>query len=80
MSPEARLRQAFRDALDLPEDTDWPELAYGRHEHWDSLGHMALVAEIESAFDIMLETDDVIGMSSFAEARNILGRYGVAVE
>jgi hypothetical protein len=39
---------------------------------------MALVAEIEDAFDIMLETDDVIGLSSFEVAKEILARYGVA--
>jgi len=28
---------------------------------WDSVAHMRLVAEIESAFDIMMDTEDVIG-------------------
>jgi len=80
MSPEARLRQAFQDALDLPEDTDWPALAYGQHEHWDSLGHMALVAEIEEAFDVMMDTDDVIAMSSYPVAVDLLrSRYDVAL-
>ncbi len=38
---------------------------------------MALVAAIESAFDIMLDTDDVIDMSNFAKAREIVTKYGV---
>jgi acyl carrier protein len=75
---EARLQQAFQDALDLPADTEWQALAYGQHEHWDSLGHMALVAEIEEAFDLMMDTDDVIGMSSYPVAVDILKtRYDV---
>ena len=36
---------------------------------------MALVAEIEAAFDIMLETDDIIDMSSFAKAKEIVAKY-----
>jgi len=75
---ETRLQQAFQTALDLPADTDWQSLAYAQHEHWDSLGHMALVAEIEEAFDIMMDTDDVIAMSSYPVAVEMLRtRYGV---
>ncbi|UGS38690.1 acyl carrier protein [Capillimicrobium parvum] len=77
---EARLREAFQTALDLPGDTDWAALAYAQHEHWDSLGHMALVAEIEEAFDIMMDTDDVIGMSSYPVAVEMLRtRYDVVL-
>ncbi|MBX5441068.1 MAG: acyl carrier protein [Solirubrobacteraceae bacterium] len=75
---ETRLQQAFQTALDLPADTDWQSLAYAQHEHWDSLGHMALVAEIEEAFDIMMDTDDVIAMSSYPVAVEMLRtRYDV---
>ncbi len=38
---------------------------------------MALVAAIDDKFDIMLDTDDVIDMSSFGKAREILTKYGV---
>ena len=77
---ETRLQEAFQTALDLPADTDWPALAYAQHEHWDSLGHMALVAEIEEAFDLMMETDDVIAMSSYPVAVELLRtKYDVAL-
>ena len=38
---------------------------------------MGLVAEIENTFDIMLATDDVIDLSSFSKAKEILGKYGI---
>jgi hypothetical protein len=41
---------------------------------------MRLVAEIESAFDIMLDTEDVIGMSSFGAAKEIVSKYGVSLD
>ena len=53
-------------------------LAYGQ-PGWDSVAHMALIAAIERAFDIMLETDDVIGMSSFAVAKTIVAKHGIDV-
>jgi acyl carrier protein len=73
------VRQAFAEALDLPADTDIEALELGEQPHWDSVGHMALVAELEDRFGIELETDDIIGMSSYAKSIEILRRYGVEV-
>lgn len=47
-------------------------LQYQAVELWDSVGHMTLVAAIEDAFDIMLETDDIIDISSFEKGKEIL--------
>ena len=73
------MRQAFAEALDLPAETNIEALEIGADPHWDSVGHMALVAELENRFGIMLETDDMIGMSSYAKVLEILRRYGVEV-
>ncbi len=75
-STSPALAQVFRRALDLPEDVDVTELAYGRHDHWDSVGHMVLVAEIEEAFGVLLDTDDVIGLSDYDAAVQLLDRLG----
>jgi acyl carrier protein len=74
-----RLRVAFRTALDLPEDYEVDALEYRGIEKWDSLAHMALVAEIEDAFDIMIDTDEVIDMSSFAKAMEIVRKHDVDI-
>jgi acyl carrier protein len=71
------LRDAFRTALDLEPDQPVDELAYRSIEQWDSVAHMVLVAELEDRWDIMLETDDVIDMSSFAKAIELLAKYGL---
>lgn len=41
---------------------------------WDSVGHMGLVAAIEDAFDIMMDTDDIIDFSSFEKGKEILSK------
>jgi acyl carrier protein len=74
-----RLKTAFTQSLNLPSGTDFEGLAYGSTQGWDSVAHMALVAEIEAAFDIMLSTDDVIGMSSFAVAKETVARHGIPI-
>ena len=63
--------------LGIPPDIDFESLEYRGIEQWDSIAHMALVACIEEALDIMLESDDVIDMSSYKKAKEILQKYDV---
>lgn len=72
------VKEVFAKALDLPADAEVEKLELGQDPRWDSLGHMALVAEIEERFEIMLETDDVVAMTSFETSLEILRRHGVA--
>jgi acyl carrier protein len=73
-----KLRNAFVEGLGIEASKVTDALAYGQ-PGWDSVAHMALVAAVERAFDIMLETDDVIGMSSFAVAKTIVAKHGIDV-
>jgi acyl carrier protein len=81
MSDSDKLDATFRSALGLPDEMLVTDAAYGRTASWDSVAHMQLVAAIENAFDIMLDTEDVIGLSSYAAARQILrDHHAVALE
>ena len=81
MSNRERLRNVFRETLGLTGSVDPETLAYGAAPEWDSVAHMQLVAAIERSFDIMMETEDVIAMSSFKVALDLLGRnYGIAFD
>lgn len=73
-----KLRSAFVSALGVSADSDFESMAYGQTPGWDSIAHMVLISEIETAFDIMLATDDVIGMNSFLKAKEIVARSGVS--
>ncbi len=57
-------------------------LKYQGVSAWDSVGHMTLISEIENAFDIMLDTMDVIDLSSYEKGKEILSKeeYGVVFE
>jgi acyl carrier protein len=72
-----KLRECFSRSLGINQDRVRDDLAYNTIKEWDSVGHMALVVELEGAFDVMFDTDDILGMSSVAKAREILTRYGV---
>ncbi len=74
---QQKLQAAFVQALGIPSDTDFDSLKYRGIPQWDSVAHMQLVAEVEDAFDIMIDTDDVIDMSSFPKIKTILQKYEV---
>ena len=40
---------------------------------------MQLVAALEDAFDIMLDTDDIIDLSSYDKGKEILAKYDVGL-
>ncbi len=62
---------AFVETLGVSKDVA-VTLEYQAIEAWDSVGHMGLVAAIEDAFDIMMDTDDIIDFSSFEKGKEIL--------
>ena len=72
-----KLQQAFVTVMKIDPALVVDSFAYGEHREWDSLAHMALVAELEQAFGLMLDTEEIIAMSSVAEVRRILGVHGI---
>lgn len=75
-----KLKTTFGDSLPLAPGVNFDEIEYGKTDGWDSVAHMSLVAGIEGAFDVMLETDEVVGLSSYLKAKEILGGHGVVFE
>ncbi len=78
MSNLEKYNQAFMNAFEIGAD-QLHGLKYQDIEAWDSVGHMQLVAELEDAFDIMMDTDDMIDLSSYENGKEILSKdeYGV---
>lgn len=73
----SKLQAAFATALGIPAESVVDTLQYNSIKEWDSVGHMALVAELESRFEVMLDTDEILKMNSVAQARAILKNHGV---
>jgi acyl carrier protein len=75
----AQLKQkvdaAFRAAFELDPHEELSTLQYNCSKQWDSVAHMALVAALEQEFDCMLEMDDIIDMSSYSKALEIMRNY-----
>lgn len=76
MDNESKYTQAFMQAFDIDAETA-RTLEFQAIAAWDSVGHMGLVAALEEAFDIMLEPDDIVDMSSFAKGKELLAKYNI---
>ena len=78
MSNIEKYNNAFIETFEITEDK-LPGLKYQDIDAWDSVGHMSLIAALEDAFDIMMDTDDIIDLSSYEKGREILAKddYGV---
>lgn len=73
MSNKEKYVNAFVEALEVSVD-QVVGLKYQEIPNWDSVGHMGLIAAIEDAFDIMMDTDDIIDLSSFEKGMEILSK------
>lgn len=71
-----KYNNVFMENLQISED-QLAGLQYQGIELWDSVGHMSLVAALEDEFDIMIDTDDIIDLSSYEKGKEILAKYGV---
>lgn len=71
-----KYNQAFTETFEI-EESQLAGLEYQAIPMWDSVGHMGLVAALEDAFDIMMDTDDIIDLSSYEKGKEILKKYNV---
>jgi acyl carrier protein len=72
-----KIENIFRQEFNLDSVFDVKTLSYQSVPEWDSVGHMSLVAALEDEFEIELEMDDIIDLSSFDVAIQTLKKYGV---
>ncbi len=73
-----KYRNAFVEGLGVSEDIV-DGLTFQAVTEWDSVGHMGLIACLEDAFDIMMDTDDIIDFSSYEKGIEIMKKYDVVI-
>ena len=68
--------KVFVDTFGISED-EAKVLKFQDIKAWDSVGHMGLIANLEEAFNIMMETDDIIDLNSFEKGKELLVKYNI---
>ncbi|MCI9050802.1 MAG: acyl carrier protein [Lachnospiraceae bacterium] len=75
-----KYNEVFKENLSVDDEALNETLIYQSVPDWDSVGHMGLVSALEEAFDIMMETDDIIEFNSYLKGKEILKKYDVIIE
>lgn len=67
-----KLQAAFLKGLNLSSIEQLPALRLKESPNWDSVGHIALIAEIEDTFGLDLEVEDMFEITTFDAAIDVL--------
>ena len=79
MDNKEKYKNCFKTSFSLDDDIDIELLEYEKITEWDSIGHMALMAALEDAFEIEMDIDDIIEFSSYNKGIEILMKYEVSI-
>ena len=71
MKNREKYNKVFMETLDVEAD-QLIGLSYQDVPAWDSVGHMGLISELEDAFDIQFETDDIVDFNSYEKGIELL--------
>jgi len=48
-------------------------------KEWDSMAHLMLVSEIESAFEVTMDDDDIMEIQTVADIKKTLQKLGINI-
>ncbi len=75
-----RYNEVFVKVFDVQESDLNSDFTFENTKCWDSLAHVTMVAELEDVFDILLDSEDILNFGSYENGKNILLKYGIAME
>ena len=79
MKNKKKYQDIFIESLSIDAASFNEDIKYNEIPEWDSIGHMTLMSSLEEAFDISIETDDIIDFSSYTKGKEILRKYKVSI-
>lgn len=77
MTNKDKYHQIFMDIFEVNDYELNENFTFKNVDKWDSLTHLTLISELEDAFDVMFETDDILHFGGFMNGIEILKRYGI---
>lgn len=77
MNNTEKYTQIFMTIFQVEKEALDENFTFANMDMWDSLAHMTLITQLEEAFGILFETEDILGYGSFFHGKKILEKYGV---
>lgn len=75
-----KYNEVFCNVFEVQENELNEAFTFNQAAGWDSVAHFTLISELEDAFDIMFDTDDILHYGSYLNGMEILKKYGVAFD
>ena len=76
-SNEKALREIVAKVLILEENDVNDAVSRENTESWDSLAHLMLITEVESAFGVTFSDEDIIEIKTISDLKSKLRKLGV---
>lgn len=73
----AAIEQIIAEVLKIAPDRVTDDLEYGSIESWDSLGHVSLMLQIESVYDVEIDEDTMVELTSVHAIKEYVSRATV---
>lgn len=78
MTNISKLNSIFMEIFSVEESELNNEFINTNVEDWDSIRHLSLAARIEDEFELMFDPEDILGLTSYENSKNILSsKYGI---
>mgnify|MGYP001311344729 CR=1 FL=1 len=77
MSNKQKYQDIFIKSLSIDSKKFDENIKYNEIPEWDSIGHMTLISGLEEGFNVSMETDDIVDLSSFKKGIEILKKYSI---
>lgn len=79
MNTTQTLQDIIAAALSIPAEEITDDLSYQSIPEWDSVSHIYLITELEAAFNITIDTDEVLEMSSVEKVKETLRKHNIEI-
>lgn len=77
MSNLEKFNKVFAEVFSVGVEQLDDEFSKATVANWDSVRQLSLVTALEEEYDIMLETEEIIAITSYVVTKNILAKYDV---
>ena len=77
MTNREKFNQAFVEVFGVEESALTAEFAKENVASWDSVHQLNIIAILEETFDIMMDPEDIMELTSYGKGEAIMAKYEV---
>lgn len=67
----------FRETFSVEDQDLDTDFSYENVAEWTSIRQLALINELEDAFDLMFDTEDILNLKSYEIGKEIMRKNGI---